>query len=77
MSSTDGETGMRNLTDKANYERLRKGCNSREERYLSLDQQITDVLNSSPARVKSPAALAQARANVDSVVDDMSSAAVP
>jgi len=46
MSSTDGESGMRNMTDKATYERLEKECNSREKRYLRLNRPDHDVLNS-------------------------------
>ena len=45
MSSTDGEIGMRNLTDKATYERLEKDVAAVKNDIAALTDQITDVLN--------------------------------
>ena len=74
MSSTDGETGMRNLTDKATYERLEKDVAAVKNDISALTDQITDVLNSfaGTARKQAKRGYKQARANVDSAVDDMS-----
>ncbi len=68
MSSTDGETGMRNLTDKATYERLEKDVAAVKNDISALTDQITDVLNSfaGTARKQARRGYKQARANVDS-----------
>ena len=74
MSSTDGEIGMRNLTDKATYERLEKDVAAVKNDISALTDQITDALNSFAGTAKKQArrGYKQARANVDSAVDDMS-----
>jgi ElaB/YqjD/DUF883 family membrane-anchored ribosome-binding protein len=74
MSSTDGETGMRNLTDKATYERLEKDVTAVKNDITALTEQITDALNSfaGTARKHARRGYKQARANVDSAVDDLS-----
>ena len=74
MSSTDGEIGMRNLTDKATYERLEKDVAAVKNDISALTDQITDVLNSfaGTARKQARRGYKQARANVDAAVDDMS-----
>jgi ElaB/YqjD/DUF883 family membrane-anchored ribosome-binding protein len=74
MSSTDGEIGMRNLTDKATYERLEKDVTAVKNDISALTDQITDVLNSfaGTARKQARRGYKEARANVDSAVDDMS-----
>jgi ElaB/YqjD/DUF883 family membrane-anchored ribosome-binding protein len=74
MSSTDGETAMRNLTDKATYERLEKDVTAVKNDIAALADQITDVLNSFAGTAKKQArrGYKQARANVDQAVDDMS-----
>jgi ElaB/YqjD/DUF883 family membrane-anchored ribosome-binding protein len=74
MSSTDGEIGMKNLTDKATYERLEKDVAAVKNDIAALTDQITDVLNSFAGTTKKQArrGYKQARANVDSAVDDMS-----
>jgi ElaB/YqjD/DUF883 family membrane-anchored ribosome-binding protein len=74
MSSTDGEIGMKNLTDKATYERLEKDVAAVKNDISALADQITDVLNSFAGSAKKQArrGYTQARANVDSAVDDMS-----
>ena len=74
MSSTDGEIGMRNLTDKATYERLERDVAAVKNDISALTDQITDVLNSfaGTARKQARRGYKQARANVDAAVDDMS-----
>ena len=74
MSSTDGEIGMRNMTDKATYERLEKDVTAVKNDIAALADQITDVLNSfaGTAQKQARRGYKQARANVDQAVDDMS-----
>src|SRR6202043_4047685 len=74
MSSTDGEIGMRNLTDKATSERLEKDVAAVKNDIAALTDQITDVINSFAGTAKKQAhrGYKQARAQVDSAVDDMS-----
>jgi ElaB/YqjD/DUF883 family membrane-anchored ribosome-binding protein len=77
MSSTDGEIGMRNMTDKATYERLEKDVAAVKNDISALTDQITDALNSfaGTAGKQARRGYKQARANVDSAVDDMMDAA--
>jgi ElaB/YqjD/DUF883 family membrane-anchored ribosome-binding protein len=74
MSSTDGEAAMKNLTDKATYERLEKDVTAVKNDIAALADQITDVLNSFAGNASKQArrGYKQARANVDQAVDDMS-----
>jgi ElaB/YqjD/DUF883 family membrane-anchored ribosome-binding protein len=74
MSSTDGEIEMRNLTDKATFERLEKDVAAVKDDISVLTAQITDVLNSFAGTAKKQArsGYRQARANVDAAVDDLS-----
>ena len=74
MSSTDGESGMRNMTDKATYERLEKDVTAVKNDISALTDQITDALNSfaGTAQKQARRGYKQARANVDQAVDDMS-----
>ena len=74
MSSTDGETGMRNLTDKATYERLEKDVAAVKNDISALTDQITDALNSFAGTAKKQARRGynEARANIDTAVDDTS-----
>ena len=74
MSSTDGEIGMRNMTDKATYERLQKDVAAVKNDISALTDQITDVLNSFAGTAKQQArrGYKQARANVDSAMDEVS-----
>ena len=74
MSSTDGEIGMRNLSDKVIYERLEKDVAAVKNDISALTDQITDALNSfaGTAQKQARRGYSQARANVDSAVDDMS-----
>ncbi|MGZ5872722.1 MAG: DUF883 family protein [Bradyrhizobium sp.] len=74
MSSTDGEIGMRDLTDKATVERLEKDVAAVKNDITALTDQITDALNSfaGTARKQARRGYRHARANVDSAVDDIS-----
>src|SRR5580700_1668450 len=78
MSSTEGETGMRNLADDATQqrleERLEKDVAAVKNDIAALTDQITDALNSfaGTAQKQARRGYKQARANVDSAVDDMS-----
>jgi ElaB/YqjD/DUF883 family membrane-anchored ribosome-binding protein len=74
MSSTDGEAAIRNLTDKATYERLAKDVAAVKNDIAALTEQITDALNSFAGTAQNQArrGYKQARANVDSALDDAS-----
>jgi ElaB/YqjD/DUF883 family membrane-anchored ribosome-binding protein len=78
MSSTDGEIGMRNMTDKVSQERLEerleKDVAAVKNDISALTDQITDAINSfaGTAQKQARRGYKQARANVDSAVDDMS-----
>jgi ElaB/YqjD/DUF883 family membrane-anchored ribosome-binding protein len=74
MSSTNGEIGMKNLTDKATYDRLEKEVAAVKNDISALTDQITDALNSfaGTAQKQARRGYKEARANVDSAVDDMS-----
>jgi ElaB/YqjD/DUF883 family membrane-anchored ribosome-binding protein len=74
MSSTDGEIGMRNMTDKATYDRLEKDVSAVKNDIAALTDQITDALNSfaGTAGKQAHRGYKQARANAESAMDDMS-----
>ena len=74
MSSTDSEAAMKNLTDKATYERLEKDVAAVKNDISALTDQITDALNSfaGTAGKQARRGYKQARANVDSAVGDLS-----
>ena len=78
MSSTDGEIGMSNLSDKATEqrleERLEKDVAAVKNDIAALTDQITDALNTfaGAARKQARHGYKQARENVDAAVDDMS-----
>jgi len=74
MSGTNGEIGMRHLTDKAAYERLEKDVAAVKNDIAALTDQITDAINSfaGAAQKQARRSYKQARANVDSAVDDIS-----
>jgi ElaB/YqjD/DUF883 family membrane-anchored ribosome-binding protein len=71
--STDGKIGMRNLTDKATQERLENVAAMKND-IAALTDQITDALNcfAGTAKKQARSGYKQARANVDSAVDDIS-----
>lgn len=74
MSDPGGEFGIKNLTDKATYERLEKDVAAVKNDISALTEQITDALNSFAGTASKQArrGYQQARANVDSTVDDLS-----
>jgi ElaB/YqjD/DUF883 family membrane-anchored ribosome-binding protein len=74
MSSTDGEDAMRNMTDKATYDRLQKDVDAVKNDISALADQISDVLEAfkGDARKQAQRTFKQARANVDSVMSDVS-----
>jgi len=79
MSSANGEIGMKDLSDTATHERvqherLEKDVAAVKNDISALAEQITDALNSfaGSAQKQARRGYKQARANVDSAVDDMS-----
>jgi ElaB/YqjD/DUF883 family membrane-anchored ribosome-binding protein len=74
MSSINGEMGMHDMTDKATYERLEKDVANVKNDISALADQITDALNTLAGTASKQArrGYKNARANVDSVVDDLS-----
>ncbi|MEH6952962.1 DUF883 domain-containing protein (plasmid) [Nitrobacter sp. NHB1] len=74
MSSTDGEDVMENLTDKATYERLEKDLSAVKNDIAALAEQVSDALNAltGTAKKQTRRGYKQARANVDSVLSDVS-----
>src|ERR1700730_14265945 len=74
MSSTDGESGMRNMTDKATYESLEKDVTAVKNDISALTDKITDALNSfaGTAQKQARRGYKPARANVDSAVHEFS-----
>jgi ElaB/YqjD/DUF883 family membrane-anchored ribosome-binding protein len=74
MSSTEAEIGTKNPMDKATFERLDKDVRAVKNDINALTAQITDALNSfaGTARKQARRGYRQARANVDSAVEDIS-----
>jgi ElaB/YqjD/DUF883 family membrane-anchored ribosome-binding protein len=79
MSSANGEIGMKDLSDKVTqerveHERLEKDVAAVKNDISALAEQITDALNSfaGSAQKQARRGYKQARANVDSAVDDIS-----
>jgi ElaB/YqjD/DUF883 family membrane-anchored ribosome-binding protein len=74
MSNSDGEDAIKNLTDKATYERLEKDLSAVKNDISTLTDQISDALNTFTGTAKKQArrGYKQARENVDSVVSDVS-----
>ena len=72
MSSTDDAMGK--LADRTNYDRLAKDVAAVKNDISALTEQITDALHSfaGTARKQARHGYKQARANVDSAVDDIS-----
>jgi len=73
MASSDGEDAMRNLTDKATYERLEKDLSAVKNDISALADQVSDALGALTGVTKKQArrGYKQARANVDSVFADV------
>lgn len=74
MSSTDGEIGMKNMTENATYERLEKDVTAVKNDISALTDQITEALNgfAGTATKQARRGYKQARANAEAAVDDMS-----
>jgi ElaB/YqjD/DUF883 family membrane-anchored ribosome-binding protein len=74
MSSTEAEIGMKNPMDKATFERLDKDVKAVKNDINALTEQITDALDSfaGTARKQARRGYKQARANVNSAVEDIS-----
>jgi ElaB/YqjD/DUF883 family membrane-anchored ribosome-binding protein len=74
MSSSDGEDAMVNLTDKATYERLEKDLSSVKSDIAALADQVSDALGAltGTAKKQTRRGYKQAKANVDSVLSDVS-----
>ncbi|MBR0894039.1 DUF883 domain-containing protein [Bradyrhizobium tropiciagri] len=74
MSSTDSAFGIKNMTDKATYERLEKDVTAVKNDIAALTEQITDALNSfaSNAGKQARRRYKEARANAEDTLDDMS-----
>lgn len=74
MPSTDSAFGIKNMTDKATYERLEKDVTAVKNDIAALTEQITDALNSfaNNAGKQARRHYKDARANAESTLDDMS-----
>lgn len=74
MSSSDGEDAMKNMTDKATYDRLQKDMDTVKNDISALADQLTEVLNNftGTAQKEARKGFKQARANVDSLMSDAS-----
>jgi ElaB/YqjD/DUF883 family membrane-anchored ribosome-binding protein len=74
MSSTDGETAIKNMTDKATQERFEKDIAAVKNDIAALTDQITDALNTFAGSAKKQArrGYKQARDNVDQAMSDAS-----
>src|SRR6266496_3775613 len=74
MAISDGEAAVKNLTDKATYERLERDVIAVKNDIAALTEQITDALNSfaGSASKQAQRGYRQARANAEQAVDDMS-----
>ncbi|WP_076860864.1 DUF883 family protein [Bradyrhizobium mercantei] len=74
MSGTDSAFGIKNMTDKATYERLEKDVTAVKNDIAALTEQITDALNAfaNNAGKQARRHYKDARANAESTIDDMS-----
>ncbi|MGY3695287.1 ElaB/YqjD/DUF883 family membrane-anchored ribosome-binding protein [Bradyrhizobium sp. USDA 3240] len=74
MSSTDSAFGIKNMTDKATYERLEKDVIAVKNDIAALTEQITDALNSFANNTGKQARrrYKDVRASAESTLDDMS-----
>jgi ElaB/YqjD/DUF883 family membrane-anchored ribosome-binding protein len=71
---SNGETGMRDWTDKSTRERLEKDVAAVKSDIAALTDQITDALNTiaNSAGKQARRGYKQARENMDTALDDMS-----
>ena len=74
MSMADNDPGMKNLADKATYERLEKDVTAVKHDIAALTDQITDALNTfaGTATKRARRGYNQARANAETALDDVS-----
>ena len=74
MSMTNGEAAMKDMTDKATYDRLEKDVSTVKNDIAALTEQITDALNTfaGTAGKQARRGYKQARAQVDAALDDAS-----
>ena len=74
MSMSDSEAAVKNLTDKATYERLQKDVTAVKNDIAALTDQITDALNSfaGTATKQARRGYKQARENAEQTMGDMS-----
>jgi ElaB/YqjD/DUF883 family membrane-anchored ribosome-binding protein len=74
MATTNDDAEMRNMTDKATYDRREKDVTAVKSDVAALTDQITDAINTFAGSAKKQAkrGYKQARAQVDSTVDHMS-----
>ena len=72
--ASDDEEAMKNLTDKATYDRLEKDLSAVKNDISALADQVSDALGTFTGSAKKQArrGYKQARANVDSVLSDVS-----
>jgi ElaB/YqjD/DUF883 family membrane-anchored ribosome-binding protein len=72
MSSSDGESAMKNMTDKATYERLQKDVEAVKNDLSVLTEQLSETLSAFTGSTRKQARrnFKQARASVDTFVDD-------
>ena len=72
MASSDTAEAIKELTDKATYERLQKDVAAVKDDISKLAGQLTDALDtfSDAARKEARRSYKQARSNVDSIVSD-------
>jgi ElaB/YqjD/DUF883 family membrane-anchored ribosome-binding protein len=73
MSSSEGEVAMKDLTDKANDDRLQKDVDAMKHDISNLADQVTDALDAfaGSAQKQARGGYKQARSNVDSVLSDL------
>jgi ElaB/YqjD/DUF883 family membrane-anchored ribosome-binding protein len=73
MSITNGDAGMRTMMDKATQERLEREVTAVKNDIAALTDQISDAINTFAGVAKKQArrGFKQARANVDSAVDEV------
>jgi len=74
MSPTYSDVSLKDLTDNPNYDRLAKDVTAVKSDIAALTDQITEALNSFAGTAKTQArrGYKQARANVDSALDEAS-----
>jgi ElaB/YqjD/DUF883 family membrane-anchored ribosome-binding protein len=74
MPIANDETEVKDMTDQATYQSLEKDVSAVKNDIAALTDQITDALNSFTGAAKKRArrGVKEARANVDSAIDDIS-----